>query len=848
MIPALECHLHHGFVSVMGLIGVGNIHAQQGQTDAYGHHSLHRRYPLMATDLERLVVQLSADIKSYERAMARAQGVTNREFNAIERRARKLNSNLNGIALRTAQSFIAPLAGIGAALGTQQIAAYADEWTEAGNKIRAAATAAGVQSRSLNQLKDGANDARAELSAYVDLYARLIRSASGVAKSEQEIADATNIVAKAFKAGGASASEQASGILQLGQALGSGVLQGDELRSLRENAPILAQAIAAEFGVTIAQLKDLGAEGELVSSRVFRAIINAQGQIEGQFKQTNATIRDAITEVNNEFLAYIGNADEGAGASARLVAALQLLAQNFEGVADTVVTFAGILIGALTGRALVGVIAGLGNAVVALGAFLNAIRAGTAAALTFRAALGPIGLIAGAAAAAVLLLGDNMGFAETAAKELDAAIGNLNKAVGDSAGASRSYRSELATQARQHLLTAEAALSNAQAQYELARANKAAYEADAQLPGRGFLGGLNADAARPVEEDALRKAEEAGRRVLALKLQLQKLDLVAEDRGEPPMDETTTEDTAGFGGGTGGTTSASNGSTKRDADAFKREIEQIRERRDAIVAETEAMRGLNPLIDDYGFTLEYARAKQELLAAAKREDIKLTPALAGTIEGLAASYAAASSEANRLAESQDEARRRAEEMNQLGKDVLGGFISDMQRGTSATEALANALDKVASKLLDSGLDALFGGSGGSSGGLLSSILGGFGGGGFQTNTTFGQFIGAVPGRASGGPVRRGQPYIVGENRAELFVPDQSGRIIPSVPRMPDLSATAASKRERPSPAQVNVEVFVRDDGTLGAIARQAGGEAADVRIRQYDGARKKLYQAGGDFG
>lgn len=804
----------------------------------------------MATDLERLVVQLSADIKSYERAMARAQGVTNREFNAIERRARKLNSNLNGIAVRTAQSFIAPLAGIGAALGTQQIAAYADEWTEAGNKIRAAATSVGVQARSLDQLKEGANDARAELSSYVDLYARLIRSASGVAKSEQEIADATNIVAKAFKAGGASASEQASGILQLGQALGSGVLQGDELRSLRENAPILAQAIATEFGVTIAQLKDLGAEGELVSSRVFRAIINAQGQIEAQFKQTNMTIRDALTEVNNEFVAYVGNADESAGASARLVAALQTLADNFEGVADTVVTFAGILIGALTGRALVGVVAGLGNAVVALGAFLTAVRTGTAATLTFRAALGPIGLIAGAAAAAVYLFSDSMTDADRSAKthagtvnELKFQIENLDYA---NAEAVASTRSKIAAD----IEAAKTALTRAKAERELA-ASIAAGNVGGVVPIPGLSPEQQAaNTAVGVADDPITKDRQAY--IDQLEVQLSELDDLnrqlddyASGRAKP------TRADVNFGNGASDATGRAGGSGKSDTDYFQREIEQIRERRDAIAAETEAMRGLNPLIDDYGFTLEYARAKQELLAAAKRENLQITPELAGTIEGLAASYAAASAEANRLAESQDEARRRPEEMNQLGKDVLGGFISDMQRGVTATEALANALDKIASKLLDSGLDALFGTGGGSGGGLLSSILGGFSGGGrtFQSTTSYGQFIGAIPRRAAGGPVQKGRPYIVGEKREELFVPDQSGRILPSVPQMPDLRALAGSaKGDRPSPAQVNVEVFVRDDGTLGAIARQAGGEAADVRIRQYDGARKKLYQAGGDFG
>jgi tape measure domain-containing protein len=51
-------------------------------------------------------------------------------------------------------------------------------------------------------------------------------------------------------------------MIQLRQALSSGILQGEELRSIREQAPLVAQAIAQEMGVTIGKLKELGAEGE----------------------------------------------------------------------------------------------------------------------------------------------------------------------------------------------------------------------------------------------------------------------------------------------------------------------------------------------------------------------------------------------------------------------------------------------------------------------------------------------------------------------------------------------------------------------------------------------------------
>ncbi|MGV1821329.1 tape measure protein [Agrobacterium sp. CG160-95] len=302
----------------------------------------------MATDLERLVVQLSADVKGYQNALNRAQGITNRQARAIESRFEKMNSNINASfrGLLTGS-----VAGIGTALGTREIAQYADAWTEAGNKINAAAQSAGVQARSLSQLKDGANEARSAFGDYADLYARLIRSASNVAKNENEIATATSVVAKAFKAGGAAASEQAAGILQLGQALGSGVLQGDELRSLRENAPILADAIAKEFKTTISGLKELGAEGKLTSDRVFKAILNAQKPIEAQFAATNATIGDAFTRLKNQMMEYVGGSDSAFGASAKLNEALGLLSNNIGAVADAAIIMAGAFLVNYAGNA-----------------------------------------------------------------------------------------------------------------------------------------------------------------------------------------------------------------------------------------------------------------------------------------------------------------------------------------------------------------------------------------------------------------------------------------------------------------------------------------------------------------
>lgn len=368
----------------------------------------------MATDLEKLVVQLSADVKGFEREMLKAVGVSNKQARAIENRYKQMNRNLDGIGRRAANSIIAPLSGVAAALSVREIGRYADAWTVAQNKINAASQIAGMQGRSLEDLNKIADNTRSGISETVDLYAKLLRSTAGVAKSEMEVARATEVVNKAFKAGGAAASEQVAGILQLSQGLGSGVLQGDELRSVRENAPILAQALADYYKVNIAGLKKLGEEGRITSDGVFKAILAAQPKIEAAFATTNATIQDGVTRVNNAFTQYIGQTDSSLSASQRLVAGLSSLADNFETVADVTLKVAAIFAAGLLGRSIAGMASSLGLGAAALARFVIAARTATSitglssAMMGLSAAAGPIGILLGVTAAtAMVVYADN---------------------------------------------------------------------------------------------------------------------------------------------------------------------------------------------------------------------------------------------------------------------------------------------------------------------------------------------------------------------------------------------------------------------------------------------------------
>ncbi|NVM42775.1 tape measure protein [Ochrobactrum intermedium] len=404
----------------------------------------------MAEENTDIILSISSDVASMRRAQKRMEEMlnsmgrssdsafnkiadrANADMRRIEEGAIKLRRQLDATFQQSfGSSLNKGLAAVGSVLGTNEVRKYADQWTSAENMLKAATAATGMQTRSLKELRAGADDARVSVEDYVDLYARMVRSASGVAKSENEIALATNLVSKAFKAGGASAQEQAAGILQLGQALGSGVLQGDELRSLRENAPIVAKAIADEFGVTVAKLKDLGAEGKLTSDRVFRAIINAQKTIEAQFAATNATISDGMTAINNAMLQYIGTAGDVTGISATVSRALILISQNFDQVADAGMQLAAVLAGVLVGRSLGGMIRTLGTTTAALVKFHQAAKAAQGAMGLVQAmgglgaAAGPLGAIIGGAL--VLAVGNYTVSAMAAQKNSDSLRTEMEK-------------------------------------------------------------------------------------------------------------------------------------------------------------------------------------------------------------------------------------------------------------------------------------------------------------------------------------------------------------------------------------------------------------------------------------
>lgn len=135
---------------------------------------------------------------------------------------------------------------------------------------------------------------RTPLESVADLYSRIQRSAKALGISQAEVAQITDSLSKALSASGISGKEAAGPLLQLGQALQSGTFQGDELRSILEALPPVAQALADQLGVPVGALKKLGSEGQINADVFVKAMRKAKDSIDEAFGRTTPTISSAI--------------------------------------------------------------------------------------------------------------------------------------------------------------------------------------------------------------------------------------------------------------------------------------------------------------------------------------------------------------------------------------------------------------------------------------------------------------------------------------------------------------------------------------------------------------------------
>lgn len=219
-----------------------------------------------------------------------------------------------------------------------------------------------IQAR-LNNINDGsqtteqlqskimaaANRSRGSYQDMANSVAKLNLLASDAFKSNDEAIAFAEQLNKMFVVSGASSQEASNAMYQLNQAMASGRLQGDEYRSIIENAPMLANAIAESMGVSRAKLKELASEGAITAEVIKNAIANCADDVNRQFEEMPMTFGQAMNMIQNEAAAKfqaVSNAFSGMINSGDL----QVIA---DAIGGTLTVAAYVAIGAIKGLSTV---------------------------------------------------------------------------------------------------------------------------------------------------------------------------------------------------------------------------------------------------------------------------------------------------------------------------------------------------------------------------------------------------------------------------------------------------------------------------------------------------------------
>lgn len=212
----------------------------------------------------------------------------------------------------------------------------------------------------------------ASLDATATLYSRMYNALKDQGAAQGEVLAMTETVNQAMAVSGATAGEAAGAITQLSQAFASGVLRGDEFNSINEQAPRLMQALANSLGITRGQLRGLAEDGKLTSDLLRRAFSGEEAKkIAEEYSQLPLTIERSLTQLDNAFTRYIGQASASTGAGAGLAASIQELADNF----DVLVEGVGVLAAVLAGRLVSSLVAATAAMVAKQLATIAALRA-----------------------------------------------------------------------------------------------------------------------------------------------------------------------------------------------------------------------------------------------------------------------------------------------------------------------------------------------------------------------------------------------------------------------------------------------------------------------------------------
>lgn len=201
------------------------------------------------------------------------------------------------------------------AISVREVVRAAEQYTNLTNRLRLVTEGSEQLAFAQASVMRAAQETYQPLEVTAEVYQRIAQNAKTLGLNFADVESITKTVSRTIALSGADTQAASGAMRQFGQALASGSLRGDELISVLEGAPALAQAIARGLGVTTGQLRQMGADGELTADKIIRGLQSQEAEVAALSTTLEVTAAQAATTFFNSLVGVIGKLDEASGAS-----------------------------------------------------------------------------------------------------------------------------------------------------------------------------------------------------------------------------------------------------------------------------------------------------------------------------------------------------------------------------------------------------------------------------------------------------------------------------------------------------------------------------------------------------
>jgi tape measure domain-containing protein len=286
----------------------------------------------LATNLRNVVANNTGitALRNAISALSSSMATLTTQSNAIIRALQGMQ-NASGRTSTSLWNMRSSLLGISGLLVAQKVRDWIDAWASVSGLIQIATDSFAESTLVQEKLFSVTQNIRSPLEETAQLYARINRVSDSLGASQNQAIKFTEGVGKALAIQHSRVGEVTGGLIQLAQALGSGIVRSQEFRSINDSLPVVMRTVAKNMeggALSVSQLRRRMLEGKLTSQEFFQAFLKGSSELNKDFEESGYTISQAFSILNNDMIKFIGQLNKATGFSDGLAKSFKFLGEN----------------------------------------------------------------------------------------------------------------------------------------------------------------------------------------------------------------------------------------------------------------------------------------------------------------------------------------------------------------------------------------------------------------------------------------------------------------------------------------------------------------------------------------